>query len=177
LFLLKEKERLSPDSPFSHHIHHFWEVFFLLSFFIFTHSTSLYFCCPSCLFNQWPSAQWQQPDWLAMPAARLVCFLYNTTISTKHLKLLGLHHLNIYHLKRHRNSVTWNFLKNIAKIITAIILLLFEVSSWSSIICSGLIVEENYTDIHTWWTDQSPAQNNNYSYSGKCLKLLISSPG
>jgi hypothetical protein len=115
LFLQKEKERLPPDSPFSPHIHHFWEVSFLLTFFIFTHFHSLHFCWPSCLFYQRPTAQWQQPYWLAMPAAQLVCFLYSTTIPSKHLMFLGLHHLNTYHLKRHHNSVNLNFFKNVAK--------------------------------------------------------------
>jgi hypothetical protein len=34
----------------------------------------------SCLFYLWPPAQCQQPCWLAMPAAKLVCFLYNTAV-------------------------------------------------------------------------------------------------
>jgi hypothetical protein len=50
-----------------------------------------------------------------MPAAQLVCFLYNTTIPSKFLMLLGLHHLNIYHLKRHHNSVNLNFLTMLQK--------------------------------------------------------------
>jgi hypothetical protein len=73
------------------------------------------FCCPSCLFYQWPIEKWQQPYWLAMPGAQLVCFLYNTTLPSKHLMFLGLQHLNIYHLKRHHNSVNLNFFNNVAK--------------------------------------------------------------
>ena len=62
----------------------------------------------SILFYQWPTAQWQQPYWLAMPAAQLVCFLYNITIPSKQLMRFGLYNLNIYHLKRHHNSVNLN---------------------------------------------------------------------
>jgi hypothetical protein len=39
------------------------------------------------------------------------------------------------------------------------------VNTWS-----GLLKEENYTDIYTWWNNQFPAKNNNYSYSGRHLK-------
>jgi len=115
LFLQKEKERLPLDSPFSPHIHNFWEVSFLLTSFIFTHFHSLYFAVHPVCFTNGPLHNDSNPYWLAMPGAQLVYFLYNTTITSKHLMFLGLQHLNIYHMKRHHNSVNLNFFNNVAK--------------------------------------------------------------
>lgn len=85
------------------------EASFPLTFFVFTHIPSLYSCCPSCLFNQLTTTQWEQPYRFPMPAARRVCFLYKTTIPSKHRMYPGLHQSNIYQLKRHLTSVNWIF--------------------------------------------------------------------